>query len=289
MADAFAERLNQSTWVTSRRGLAEAASLWEADFSPDRATLDAHAARLARPGPASPLRAARHLGALQAGQVRWALQKLPLDLMGGLRPIREPGPWLKESIAYIVRDQLSMLGPAGAELARIIDESQGLAPGVAIEELRRRPVKAAPIHVRTVERVAHQAFGVSVRRVVAGPVSLTPLSQMHRAILDDGGRAFLRVRRPGIRSAIRADARIASTIVAPFEWLLPAMREAHPLGFVELATRQLLEEIDLRHDALNTVPHALLPAIATGRDQSRAEPDRGTPPSRRPDPRTASR
>lgn len=254
----LAKQAQASPWVRGQAGLADAVTEWEAELADERATLDAHAARLARPGPVPPLRAARHLAALQTGQLRWAVQRLPADLATGLRPAREPAAWLKQSIAYVLREQLSLLGPAAAEVARIIDESEGLAPGVIVDELRRRPLRAAPLPMRTVERVVRSALDGRVRRVVAGPLSVTPVSQLHRAELTDGTGAFVRVRRPGVRTAVRADARITATLVAPFEWLLPAMREAHPLGFVELAARQLLEEVDLRHDALNAVELGLV-------------------------------
>lgn len=257
-AGTVAKRAQESPWVAGHAGLANAVAEWEAELADERATLDAHAARLARPGPVPPLRAAQHLAALQTGQLRWALQRLPGDLIGGLRPAREPATWLKQSIAYVLREQLSLLGPAAAEVARIIDESEGLAPGVIVDELRRRPLRAAPLSVRTVERVVRATLNGRVRRIVAGPLAVTPVSQLHRAELTDGTPAFIRARRPGVRAAVRADARITATLVAPFEWLLPPMRDAHPLGFVELAARQLLEEVDLRHDALNAVELGLI-------------------------------
>lgn len=249
----LSQRARVSAWAGGQPGLAGAVAVWERDLAAERASLDAHAARLARPGPVPPLRAARHLAALQAAQLRWVLVRLPGDLAGGLRPAREPATWLKESVAYVLRDQLALLGPAAAEVARIIDESEGLAPGVVVDELRRRPVRAEPVPVRTVERIVHAAFEGAVRRVVAGPIAVTPVSQLHRAELTDGTPVYVRARRPGVRAAMRADARITASLVAPFEWLLPSMREAHPLGFVELAARQMLEEVDLRHDALNAV------------------------------------
>lgn len=146
---------------------------WDAELAAERATLGTHAARLARPGPVPPLRASQHLAALQAGQLRWAVQRLPGDLAGGLRPAREPAAWLKQSIAYVVREQLSLLGAAAAEVARIIDQSEGLAPAVVVEELRRRPVRATPLPTRTVERIVRAALDGTVRHIVAGPLSVT--------------------------------------------------------------------------------------------------------------------
>lgn len=251
-------RAKASVWVGGRSGLAEAVSAWESDFVRPQASLQARAARLARPGLVPPLRMARHLAALQAGQLQWAVQQLPKDLARGLRPVRDPGGWIKQSVAFIIRDQLALLGPAAAEVARIIDESEGLAPSVIVEELRRRPVKVSPLSIGVVKRVIRRAFGDEVGGVVAGPLSVTPLSQLHRAELAGGTQVFVRVRRPGIPGTVRADSRISATMVAPFEWLLPGMRSAHPLGFVELAARQLLEEVDFRHDALNAVELGLV-------------------------------
>ncbi len=246
----IAQRAQVSPWISGHPGLAADVAAWEQGLGPEHGV---RAARLARPGAVPPLRAARHVAALQAAQVRWALLQLPGDVAGGLRPVRDPGPWLKQSVAQVMRDQLSLLGPAAAEVARIIEESEGIAPATVVDELRRRPVRTAPLPLRTVERVVHGALGEAVRRIVAGPLSVTPVSQLHMAELADGTLAFVRARRPGVSRALRADARITATLVAPFEWLLPAMREAHPLGFVELAARQLLEEVDLRNDALNAV------------------------------------
>lgn len=249
----LAVRAKASPWVTSCPGLADAVAELDDALAGERAGLDAHAARLARPGLVPPLRAAQHLAALQAGQLRWALRRLPGDLVDVSRTARDPSTWMKQSVAYILREQLSLLGPAAAEVARIIDESEGLAPAVIVDELRRRPVRARPLSARAVERIARTALGDRVGHVIDEPLAVTPVAQLHRGELDDGTPVFVRARRAGVRAAVRADARITATMVGPFEWLVPAMREAHPLGFVELAARQLLEEVDLRHDALNAV------------------------------------
>jgi ubiquinone biosynthesis protein len=161
--------------------------------------------------------------------------------------------WLKRSVAYLLREQLAGLGPSAAEIARIMDESEGLVPGIVVEELRRRPVRAESMPTRDVEQIARRAFGPRIGRVVEGALAVTPVTQLHRGVLDDKSAAFLRVRRPGAKRELRADARITANLLAPLELLVPAVREAHPLGFIELATRQALEEIDLRNDALNAI------------------------------------
>ena len=246
------ERAAQSPWVLEQRGLAESIALLEQDLLAERASMDDHVAHLARPGLIPPLRAVHYFTALSAAQFGWVMRRLPADLTNGLRPLREPGAWLTESVAYVLRDQLALLGPAGAELARILDESEGLAPSAMVDELRRRPLQSPPLPPPTVTRLLHRSFGGAIART-GEVVSATPISQLHRGTLRDGRRVFIRVRRPEVGRVIRQDARIGATLVGPLEWALPPVRDAHPLGFVELAARQLLEEADLRNEALNAV------------------------------------
>lgn len=248
----LAQRAAESPWVAKSAGLADAVVNLQRDLNATRASMDEHAIRLARPGFLPPLRAAHYFTALGAAQAGWALRKLPGDLLGGLRPVREPRSWAQESLAYVLRDQLALMGPAGAELARIIDESEGLAPDTIVEELRRRPLRTAPLPPAAVGVLARRAFGDRIPHVGA-LLSSTPISQAHRAQLRDGEPAIVRLRRPGVDRVIRQDARIGATVIGPIEWLIPALRDAHPLGFLELAARQLLEEADLRNEALNAV------------------------------------
>ena len=252
-APSLADRVAASAWAAAEPGLVRAVALWECEIDQQRASVDAHAARLARPGPLPLARSARHYAALQLAQAGWALRKLPRDLADGLRPLRDPGGWAKESLAHVLRDQLALLGPSAAEAARIIDESEGLAPGVLVDEVRRRPVVVPPVPGATVREIVQRVFGHHVDAVEDAPLTHTPISQLHGATLSDGRRVMVRVRRPGVDRALHDDARITATLAGVMELLVPALREPHPLGFVELATRQMLEEADLRNEALNTV------------------------------------
>lgn len=252
----LANEVAGSAWGSVEPGLAEAVAGWERDILEQRATIDAHAARLARPGRLPVVRTAWQYAALQCSQAGWAIRHLPRDI-AERRMVRDPAAWAKESAAHILRDQLVLLGPAGAEIARIIDESEGLAPGFLVDEIRRRPITVPPVEGRVVRGVVTRAFGEQVASVEDSPLSHTPMSQLHGAVLADGRRVSVRVRRPGVDLALHADARITATLAGSLERLVPALREPHPLGFVELATRQMLEEADLRNEALNTVALAL--------------------------------
>ncbi len=246
----LSERAQRSAWVSALPGLDASIAQLDHDLAVERSSFVDHALRLARPGPVPPLRLARHIGALNLARLRWAVRTLPNDI--SKQKWNEPGEWLKNSAAEWMRDQLAMLGPSAVEIARIISQSEGMAPGVVVEEIRRRPITIDPMPALVVRDIVKRSFGDQVCRVDPLPLTYTAITQLHGAELADGRRVMVRVRRPGVDRDLHADARVSATMVYPLEQLIPALREPHPLGFVEMATRQLLEESDLRNEALNT-------------------------------------
>ena len=253
----LADRVGASAWAAAEPELAAAVAQWEREVDDERATLEEHATRQARPGPLPLLRSAKYYASLQLAQANWVLRQLPRDVADGVRPLREPGAWLKDSAVRVLRDQLALLGPSGAEVARIIDESEGIVPATLVEEVRRRPVVVSPVPAAGVRGVVRRSFGDAVTGVEARPLAYTPMSQIHGA-LADGRRVMVRVRRPGVDRALHDDVRITATLTGLLEWAVPALREPHPLGFVELAARQMIEEADLRNEALNAVELGLV-------------------------------
>jgi ubiquinone biosynthesis protein len=229
---------------------------WEHELAGARSQINDRTRRVARPGFISPARVARQSMALTAAQVGWMVRRLPGDLAAG-RPVSQPGEWLQDSAGYLLRDQLANLGPAAAELAQIIVDSEGIVPEFVVSELRRRPLPDIVVPTDMAERIAVQALPGRLGPV--GPVvSVTPTSQLHQAELLDGTPVLLRVRRPGVDRAVRQDARIAASVLTPFEQLVPIFRAVRPLGLVELISRQLAEASDLRNEALNAIELGLV-------------------------------
>jgi ubiquinone biosynthesis protein len=242
-----------SPWAAAEPGLAAAAAELKDLLRSERQTLADHAARLARPGPVSPRRALQHLSAMTVARWRWQYGRLPADLMGG-RVLTDPAGYAKTTAARLIGDHLSGLGAAAAETSRIIETSEGLLPAVIVDEVKARPARVRPLAGVTVEAIVTRAFGERLVGIEAECVAATAVSQIHRASLAEDGRGVLvRVRRPRIDRDLHADARITASLVGTMERVLPGLADVHPLGFVELAARQTLEEGDLRNEAANAV------------------------------------
>ena len=247
------ERAASSAWVAEGDGLLDAVKSWST-AADERGGLGDRAAAATAPGLVPPARALRYGAALEIGRLRFTIGSLLRDPM---RPVRDPGGWAKEGAAEMLRHQLGMLGAPGAEIARIIAASEGLLPGVVVEEIRRHPVRVAPLPADAVANIAARAFDGRVDEVSDHPLTVTPVTQVHAARLDGRRRVLVRVRRPGARRDVLADARMTATLARSLEALAPALRGIHPLGFVELAARQAVEELDLRREALALVELAM--------------------------------
>jgi predicted unusual protein kinase regulating ubiquinone biosynthesis (AarF/ABC1/UbiB family) len=256
IADGLAELTQQvgdSQWVKDMPGLELAACGLARQLAPRRQAITRRAEQLAAPGVGSLPRTVHHAAALQAAQLRAAIGWLPGPTHRARPASTDGADAVKDTVADILRDHLSLLGAPGAEVARIMTGSGSLAPARVTDRLRMSPIPWEPMGVDTVERVADRALPGLVRSVSPEVLGATPVLQTHRCRLADGSAALLRVRRPSARRALLSDARFTGTLAWAASQLVPGLRDAHPQGFVELTVRQLLDSLDLRNHALNAI------------------------------------
>ncbi|GAB2834017.1 AarF/UbiB family protein [Actinocorallia aurea] len=241
------------------------------------ADLEARARIWASPGAPSLGRLARHAVALPAGQIRWALGRLPATALDGLsgEGALDPADALdavkstvREASAGWARDQLAALGPAGAELAALLRDAAGLTPRGLADLLDAEPVVPDPVPPHAVRRALERHLPGAVTEFDPAPLAVSALHQAHRGVLRDGRAVYLRVVRPGARSGLRDDLRLAANLVAPLT-LLPQARTVQPTALLRSAARRAAEQTDLRHDARNT---AELAELLTGPALRLAEP-----------------
>jgi ubiquinone biosynthesis protein len=252
----LSERASASPWIQEVPGLAEAVTRWEADLEPRRSELSARAVEVSRPGPPDPTRTARHVTAAGISRAIRIGTRLPADLRD-LTPLRDPQGWLREAGVEAFADQLALGGPATAEVARLITAAGRLFPSELVAELERRSISAPEIDRANVEEIVWRAFEQPVSVSDQAIVNL-PLAQLHAARLPDGSRVAVRVRRPGVTRHLLSDTRLSASLLAPLQSLLPQMGGLQPLGFVQLTTRQTIEAVDFRLEALNSVELGLV-------------------------------
>ena len=145
---------------------------------------------------------------------------------------------------------LRALADTGAALAR-------RAPSFRVAEARAAallpglgPTAAGfdPLDRRVVERVLRDAWQSAPAKVLDDwdpePIAVRPAAQVHRGALD--GRAVaVKVLRPGLASAVRADLALLEALGAPLGGAFPRLDVAGVLAEVREAA---LDELDLEHE-----------------------------------------
>ena len=133
-----------------------------------------------------------------------------------------------------------------------------VAPGRLPPPLRRLEARLArareeasvPLPPKRVERTLRDAWGRAPARVLdeldlESPAAVTPLAQVHRGELD-GAPVAVKVRRPGLDAAVRADLTLLDGLRPPLGAVIPRLDTGRLLTQIR---EQALDELDLEHEA----------------------------------------
>ena len=109
---------------------------------------------------------------------------------------------------------------------------------------------AEPLPFSNVERVLRDAWGAKPSKVLADldrePAAVRPGSQVHRGEHADGHAVAVKVLRPGLAAAARADLALADVVAAIAGGVVPRLDATALAGEVR---ERLLDELDLEYEA----------------------------------------
>ena len=149
---------------------------------------------------------------------------------------------------------LGELGPTFVKLGQLLSTRSDLIPPSLQRELSMLRDRAPAIPRGRLMAALEQCIGSSGRELFvefeAVPVACASVAQVHRAVLADGRRVAVKVRRPGIRSDIELDV----ALLRAFSRVLLLSRrtkEYDPRRLVDEFANLLLEEVDFTLEARN--------------------------------------
>lgn len=160
-----------------------------------------------------------------------------------------------QQLAHELREALQAGGTTFVKLGQLMSTRRDLLPETYVSELSRLQDRVPPAPWPQVEAVLLESLGAPPQEVFAEfdrePLAAASVAQVHAAVLRDGTRVIVKVRRPGIREAVERDldivGRLARTLENRTEW-------GRSLGVSELARGfavALREELDFRVEARN--------------------------------------
>ncbi len=150
---------------------------------------------------------------------------------------------------------LEGLGTTFVKLGQGLSLHSELLPDDFIQALGKLQEHVAPfpaeLALREIERSVGQPLAAAFAEVEPRPLAAGSIAQVHSAVLKDGRRVIIKVRRPGIRRQIEQDVRILRWFVRTLLAVLPRFRRLLSLDLIDELSRNLHREIAFRQEVAN--------------------------------------
>ncbi|WP_432588265.1 AarF/UbiB family protein [Streptomyces sp. HD1123-B1] len=158
-------------------------------------------------------------------------------------------------LARPLRLALEEGGPTFVKLGQMLSTRHDMLPREFVSELSRLQYQVSPAPWPAVEEALVAAYGVPLethfKEFEPTPLAAASIAQVHAVWLHDGGKAVVKVLRPGVRPVVERDLDIIRRLAAMLE---RRTRWARAIGLVELAegfAASVHEELDFRVEAAN--------------------------------------
>jgi ubiquinone biosynthesis protein len=185
--------------------------------------------------------------------VRYGYQDVvaALHLEGIVRPIERvahggevPHPDREHRLRMICED----LGPTFVKLGQVLSTRPDLLPESYIHELTALRSDVRPFSFEQVESILTEEYSRPLAEVFASvdpqPVASASISQVHSAMLPDGRKVALKVRRPDIVKVVNADMDIIRNLAQLVERRIPSLARYRPVSLAREFERSLKRELD---------------------------------------------
>jgi ubiquinone biosynthesis protein len=160
------------------------------------------------------------------------------------------GAWFSRQ----VRLALEELGPTFVKLGQLLSSRSDVIPRSLQQELSTLRDRAPSIPRATVMAEIRQSIGPTATDPFSAfemaPVACASVGQVHRAVLGDGRRVAVKVRRPGVRSDIDLDVALLRAFTRVVS-LSRRVRAHDPVGLVDEFASMLRAETDYTLEAEN--------------------------------------
>ncbi len=157
--------------------------------------------------------------------------------------------------AVRIRMALEELGPTFIKFGQLMATRVDMFPPAWIDEFEKLHQRVPPSDYALIHAELTKALGrppeEAFAEFEAEPLAAASIAQVHRAVLADGSRVVVKVRRPGIEAKIEADLRIIEHVAKLVESEMPDMRRYQPVRMVGEFRRSIIRELDMIREARN--------------------------------------
>ncbi|AOY70817.1 ubiquinone biosynthesis protein [Arthrobacter subterraneus] len=154
-----------------------------------------------------------------------------------------------------LRLALEQLGPTFIKLGQLLSTRSDLLPPEYLQELAKLQDGAPPVPGETVRRLIQQELGAGPEELFAEfesePLASASIGQAHAALLADGTRVVVKVRRPGVVARVQEDLEILQNLAAQADRRWEAAADYNLAGLAGEFARTLRAELDYLQEGRN--------------------------------------
>jgi len=204
----------------------------------------------------------RHLG--RAREVTAVLAKFGFDdllvrlgltdLLDHVRTLVGLGQSRLETAGRPERVRLVMeeLGLVFIKWGQYLSTRDDLIPEAYLREFAKLQNAVQPLPFDEVERLAGSLIeSGEIANIDPRPLAAASVGQVHEAVLADGRKVVVKVRRPGLKKQVTTDLEILGELAELVEKHLPALAALRPRALVDEFSRGLMAELDFSREAAN--------------------------------------
>ena len=162
-----------------------------------------------------------------------------------------------ESRGARLRRFLEELGPIYIKFGQLLSTRKDFIPADISNELERLQDSVPPFEEPIIGVTIEKAFGQKpeeiFRSIDSKPFASASVAQVHKAILKNGDKVVVKVVRPGIEEIIREDIKLLQWLAALLQNRTSIGKRLRPVEIVNDYKSIILNELNLRSEAANTV------------------------------------
>jgi len=154
-----------------------------------------------------------------------------------------------------IRLVLEELGPTFVKLGQVLSTRADVLPPDWIEEFKKLQDMVPPFPFEDVKKTIERSFRSPIEKKFLSfdeiPIASASIAQVHYAVLPDGAKVAVKIRRPKIEDIVSSDVSVMYSIARLLDKHVPASRRLRPIEVVDEFARVIYNELDLALEGSN--------------------------------------
>ena len=161
----------------------------------------------------------------------------------------------KHSIEKRLRLTLERLGPTFIKFGQVLSVRPDLVPKSYIKELENLQDKVPAFSYSLAREQIKKELGKSIEDIFSSfdkkPIASASISQVYKAVLNDGSKVAVKVQRPNVKQIMETDIDIMLYVARLLEKHMPNVRKFNPAGVIEEFSKWTAKELDFKRESFN--------------------------------------